>query len=62
MSRLCDTKDQLRGREIISDGSFFRATFHSNEVYDATGFEAVYQFKKVEGEISPVRVRSFICF
>jgi len=48
MSRLCGTKDKLP-REIVSDGTFFRATFRSNELYDATGFQAVYQFRKVEG-------------
>ena len=51
MSRLCGTKDKLMRKEIVSDGTFFRATFHSNELYDATGFEAVYQFRKVEGKI-----------
>jgi len=51
MSRLCGSKDKLGPREIVSDGTFFRATFSSNEVYDATGFEAVYQFRKVEGRI-----------
>jgi len=56
MSRLCGTKDKLMRREIVSDGTFFRATFHSNELYDATGFEAVYQFRKVEG-IDNVRFR-----
>jgi len=49
MSRLCGTRDKLERREIVSDGTFFRATFRSNELYDATGFEAVYQFRKVEG-------------
>jgi len=54
MSRLCGMKDKLTRKEIVSDGTFFRATFHSNDQYDATGFEAVYQFRKVEGEILSV--------
>jgi len=62
MSRLCGSKDKLRQKEVASDGRFFRATFHSNEVYDASGFEAVYQFRKVEGKISSVRVGFLILF
>ena len=34
---------------LTSDGSFFRVTFRSNHVYDATGFEAFYQFRQIEG-------------
>ena len=32
-----------------SDGSFFRVTFYSNDVYDATGFNATFHFHKVRG-------------
>jgi len=50
MNRLCGTKEQhqhLRGgQEIKSDGSFFRVSFKSNSAFDATGFEAFYQFMK----------------
>jgi len=49
MSRLCGKKEDLGSTEVVSDGSFFRATFHSNELYDDIGFEAEYQFRKVEG-------------
>lgn len=59
MSRLCGTKDKLTRKEIVSDGTFFRASFHSNELYDATGFEAVYQFRKIEGKILPICARSY---
>ena len=30
---------------VTSDGNFFRVTFKSNDVYDATGFNATYVFK-----------------
>ena len=59
MSRNCGPKEPPP--EIISDGSFFRATFHSNEHYDGTGFEAVYQFREKKGSIS-VHVRNYIIF
>lgn len=50
MSRLCGPKDDGNKRQTVSsDGSFFRVTFKSNHVFDATGFEAFYQFRKVEG-------------
>ena len=29
-----------------SDGNFFRVTFRSNDVYDATGFKGLYEFKE----------------
>jgi len=50
MKRLCGAKDQHFVKTVVSDGSFFRVTFRSNDVYEATGFQAVYQFKTfVEG-------------
>jgi hypothetical protein len=42
MIRLCGDQDQ--SRTITSDGNFFRVTFRSNEIFDASGFEATYQF------------------
>jgi len=50
MSRFCGTKDSESAKKAVnSDSNFFRVTFKSNAVYDATGFEAFYQFRKVEG-------------
>jgi len=40
-SHYCGT---TAGKSIKSDGSFFRVSFYSNDVYDATGFEASYRF------------------
>ncbi len=50
MSRFCGTKEEHVKKTVNSDGNFFRVTFKSNDVYDATGFEAFYQFRKVIGE------------
>ena len=52
MNRFCGTKEQHTQKKnaVTSDGNFFRVTFKSNDVYDATGFEAFYQFRKYEGE------------
>jgi len=51
MNRFCGTtKDEHRNKMVSSDGSFFRVTFKSNDAFDATGFEAFYQFRKVEGK------------
>jgi len=51
MSRICGTKEQQSTkRSVNSDSNFFRVTFRSNEQYDATGFDAFYQFRKVEGK------------
>lgn len=33
-----------RHHKYLSDGSFFRVTFRSNDRYDATGFRASYRF------------------
>jgi hypothetical protein len=36
-------------KSIRSDGNFFRVTFQSNDIYDATGFLATYSFRPIEG-------------
>ena len=51
MYRFCGTEEENQKKTVHSDGNFFRVTFKSNDVYDATGFEAFYQFmKQEEGE------------
>ncbi|GFR13028.1 suppressor of lurcher protein 1, partial [Trichonephila clavata] len=40
--RHCGVK---KPKVIESDGDFFRVTFKSNDKFDGTGFEALYQFK-----------------
>ena len=48
---LCGTVNDKKKKHVAdSDGNFFRVTFHSNDVYDATGFKAVYEFKDKEGQ------------
>lgn len=42
LPRHCGTK---KPDKIDSDGDFFRVTFKSNDKFDATGFEAFYQFR-----------------
>ena len=49
MSRYCGTKEETSKKVVQSDNNFFRVTFKSNDVYDALGFEAFYQFRKYEG-------------
>jgi len=49
MRRMCGA-DKLN--RVTSDGNFFRVTFKSNDAYDATGFEATYQFRKHKGLLS----------
>ena len=49
MDRYCGTMEDSRRKTVKSDGNFFRVTFKSNNVYDATGFEAFYQFRKYHG-------------
>ena len=49
MNRFCGTKEESKKKTVNSDGNFFRVTFKSNDVYDATGFEAFYQFRKYVG-------------
>ena len=50
MNRFCGTKEESKKKTVNSDGNFFRVTFKSNDVYDATGFEAFYQFRKYVGK------------
>ena len=48
---MCGTvSDKKEKKTAYSEGNFFRVTFHSNEVYDATGFKAVYEFRDKEGQ------------
>ena len=48
---MCGTVTDKKKKKIAdSDGNFFRVTFHSDEVYDATGFKAVYEFRDKEGQ------------
>ncbi|KAH9505042.1 suppressor of los1-1 [Bulinus truncatus] len=56
MTRLCGSAPAEK-REIWSDGPFFRVIFKSNEMYDSTGFQAIYQFKGLidEEQDSPYR-------
>ena len=49
MNRLCGAKAMTVKNNVNSDGNFFRVTFKSNVIYDATGFEAFYQFRRVDG-------------
>ena len=49
MRRMCGTNSSTIKHHVLSDGNFFRVTFRSNDAYDATGFEAFYQFRKYEG-------------
>ena len=49
MRRMCGTKSSNIRNDVESDGNFFRVTFMSNDAFDATGFEAFYQFRKYEG-------------
>ena len=50
MNRFCGTKEESKRKTVKSDGNFFRVTFKSNDVYDATGFEAFYQFRQYVGK------------
>jgi len=52
MRRKCGKKSSNVRNFVESDGNFFRVTFKSNDAYDATGFEAFYQFRKYEGQFS----------
>jgi len=51
MPRFCGTMANLRQKTVSSDSNFFRVTFHSNDIYDSTGFKATYQFRRVDGKI-----------
>ncbi len=62
MNRFCGTKEESKRKTVKSDGNFFRVTFKSNDVYDATGFEAFYQFRKYVGKTRTFLVRFFCRF
>jgi len=57
MSRLCGSRSSGTivslppGVSTVyrSDASFFRVSFYSNDIYDATGFQATFHFRKVRG-------------
>ena len=57
MSRLCGTTSSSINASLPpgvnslyrSDSSFFRVTFYSNDVFDATGFQATFHFSKLHG-------------
>ena len=49
MKRWCGHKEQHFVSTVHSDGSFFRVTFRSNDIYEAIGFEAFYQFTTFQG-------------
>lgn len=40
---------------VVSDGSFFRLTFTSNDIFDGTGFRGRYEFRSYrEGRLHPL--------
>ena len=50
MSPLCGNHVMTGSTFEISDGNFFRVSFKSNDVFDAIGFNAFYEFRTtVEG-------------
>ena len=51
LGRACGIKEKIK-ESVKSDDQFFRILFKSNDVYDARGFEAIYQFRKT-GESLP---------
>lgn len=50
MPKLCNVNSNDL-RPFVSDGSFFRVTFKSNEFYDGIGFDAFYQFQQKQGQL-----------
>ena len=50
--RFCGVWEKGKTKSFTSEGSYYRVTFHSNEVYDAMGFSATYEFKKKDGKNS----------
>jgi len=56
MTRFCGGSEERTKRVVKSDANFFRVTFKSNDVYDAVGFEAFYQFRKVDGKLQQMTV------
>ncbi len=53
--RKCGTES---GFKVRSDRKFFRVNFHSNDRYDATGFQATYQFSDKANHFTIRNVRS----
>lgn len=47
MTRYCGIK---KPNIISSDHEFFRIIFKSNEKFDATGFQAFFQFKNITSQ------------
>lgn len=44
LKRICGQKEDGI-KDLVSKGNFFRVSFISNDVFDSTGFKAIYQFK-----------------
>jgi len=53
MSPLCGPQVPPGSELVVSDGHFFRLSFKSNDVFDAVGFHACYEFVVYEGETTP---------
>jgi len=49
MSPLCGSHVMTGSTFVVSDGNFFRVSFKSNDVYDAVGFNAYYEFRQFKG-------------
>ena len=50
MSPLCGNHVTTGSTLVVSDGNFFRVSFKSNDVFDAIGFDAYFEFRQFEGE------------
>src|SRR6218665_3875618 len=48
MTRMCGSSKDNRPQSFISDGNFFRVTFKTNDLYDASGFNAMYHFRHTD--------------
>ena len=57
MSRLCGSSENKQQPPVVSDSHFFRVTFKSNNVYDATGFQAHYQFRSEQSASMLTRIK-----
>lgn len=49
LARFCGTRSPVN-EMIESERDFFRMVFHSNAMFDGTGFSALYQFTKQQGD------------
>jgi len=49
MSPLCGSHVMTGSTFVVSDGNFFRVSFQSNDVFDAIGFNAYYEFRPFKG-------------